>query len=205
MACVILFALGAICFQFCRDLSSVELLILGRILVGLASGLTTTILPMYLSEIAPLHLRGTLGVFCSMGVTGGVVVGQIVSLEQLLGTEKNWHYCLSFFFLLEVITVIPYWWFPESPKYLCCIKGDRDAAMKELQKLSNDKDALLEEIELMQPENSGQPVETRGIWSVLRDPALLLPIILVCALQGGQQLSGINAVSNFRIFHSNFY
>lgn len=149
---------------------------------------------MYLTEIAPLHLRGTLGVFCSMGVTGGVVVGQIVSLEQLLGTNENWHYSLSFFFLLEVIAVIPYFWFPESPKYLCCIKGDRDSAMKELQKLSSDKDALLEEIELMQPVTSGQSTESRGILSILRDPALLLPIVLVCALQGGQQLSGINAV-----------
>lgn len=196
MACVILFAIGAVCFQFCRSLSSVELLIIGRIFVGLASGLTTTTLPMYLSEIAPFHLRGTLGVFCSMGVTGGVVVGQIVSLEQLLGTEENWHYCLSFFFVLALVSALPYWWYPESPKYLCCIKGDREGALRELQKLSDDKDSLLEELELMQPASSNQPGESRGLWSILKDPTLLLPIILVCALQAGQQLSGINAVSD---------
>lgn len=46
--------------------------------------------------------------------------------------------------------------------------------------------------------------EIRSIWSVLTDPALLLPVILVCALQGGQQLSGINAVFFYsgRIFKS---
>lgn len=149
---------------------------------------------MYLSEIAPLHLRGTLGVFCSMGVTGGVVVGQIVSLEQLLGTRENWHYSLSFFALLVILSTLPYYWFPESPKYLCCVIGDSDAAMNELKKLSDNVEALNEEIELMKPPTNVQSTESRGIWSILKDPTLMLPVILVCALQGGQQLSGINAV-----------
>lgn len=46
--------------------------------------------------------------------------------------------------------------------------------------------------------------DIRTIWSVLRDPSLLLPVVIVCALQGGQQLSGINAVFFYsvRIFKS---
>lgn len=57
--------------------NSVIMLIIARFIVGLASGLTTSTLPMYMAELSPLQLRGTLGVLCSMGVTGGVVVGQI--------------------------------------------------------------------------------------------------------------------------------
>lgn len=41
--------------------------------------------------------------------------------------------------------------------------------------------------------------EKRSLWSVLRDPKLLLPVVLVCALQGGQQLSGINAVFYYSV------
>lgn len=41
--------------------------------------------------------------------------------------------------------------------------------------------------------------ETRSIWSVLSDPTLLLPLVLVCALQGGQQLSGVNAVFYYSV------
>ncbi|TMW40052.1 hypothetical protein DOY81_014869 [Sarcophaga bullata] len=77
------------------------MLILGRLLVGLASGLTTATLPMYLTEVAPLALRGTLGVFCAVGVTGGVVVGQVFSLRYVFGTTLDttdlWHYALSFY------------------------------------------------------------------------------------------------------------
>lgn len=41
--------------------------------------------------------------------------------------------------------------------------------------------------------------DTRSIWSVLTDPTLLLPVFLVCLLQGGQQLSGINAVFYYSV------
>lgn len=41
--------------------------------------------------------------------------------------------------------------------------------------------------------------ETRSMWSVLTDKTLLMPIILVCALLGGQQLSGINAVFYYSV------
>lgn len=46
--------------------------------------------------------------------------------------------------------------------------------------------------------------EIRTICSVLKDSKLLLPVVIVCALQGGQQLSGINAVFFYsvRIFKS---
>lgn len=36
--------------------------------------------------------------------------------------------------------------------------------------------------------------ETRSLLSVLTDKQLLLPVILVCALPAGQQLSGVNAI-----------
>lgn len=67
MICGILFAIGALIFFFCRILSSVEMMILGRIVVGLSSGMTTAVLGMYLSEIAPSELRGTLGVCSGLG------------------------------------------------------------------------------------------------------------------------------------------
>lgn len=184
---------GSLAFQFCRAVNSVELLILGRFLVGLASGITTTCLPMYLSEIAPLQLRGTLAVFCSMGITGGVVVGQIFSLQEVFGTRDLWHYALSFQLLFLVVCTLPYRMFPESPKYLYSITSDRSGAMRELKKLCDTSDMALEELETMEP-SSENTEEKHSLKSVLTDPKLLLPLVLVCCMQGGQQLSGINAV-----------
>lgn len=107
---------------------SVELLILGRILAGLASGLATTIVPMYLIELAPLSLSGTMGVLCSMGVTGGVVVGQVFSLNEVFGSEDLWHCALGFYAVLVIAAFLTYCWWPESPKYLYVIAGQKEQA-----------------------------------------------------------------------------
>lgn len=55
------------------------------------------------------------------------------------------------------------------------------------------------EIELLKNESIHQ-IKKRTIWSVIKDPKLKLPLILVCCLQGGQQLAGINAVI-FNLYH----
>lgn len=67
LSCGMLFAVSAVLFYLCRFLGSVEVLIVARLIVGLSSGMTTSILPMYLAEIAPLELRGTIAVLVSLG------------------------------------------------------------------------------------------------------------------------------------------
>lgn len=128
LLCFVLFVVASAFFLTCRVAQSIELLILGRILAGLASGLTTTIVPMYLIELAPLSLSGTMGVLCSMGVTGGVVVGQVFSLNEVFGNEDQWHLALGFYVVLVVGAFLTYFWWPESPKYLYVIAGEKERA-----------------------------------------------------------------------------
>lgn len=70
----------------------------------------------------------------------------------------------------------------------------------ELQRLrGNDAvNRVNDELDTMALEASSQ-TETRSLWSVITDKKLLMPIILVCALQGGQQLSGVNAVFYYSV------
>jgi len=49
------------------------------------TGLVTSTIPMYLTEIAPLSIRGAMGVLCPLGITVGVLVAQILGLESVLG------------------------------------------------------------------------------------------------------------------------
>lgn len=193
--CCVLYILGALCFQLCRTFSSVELLVLGRLLVGLGSGLTTSTIPMYCAEVAPIEFRGTLSVLTSMGATGGVVVGQVVSLEEIFGSPDLWQFALSCFAVIVILCLMPYGWMPESPKYLYCIAKRRDFAEEEIIRLRGNDETVRAEIEAMNPANSDENSgDKRTMCSVLRDPKMLLPVVLTCALTGGQQLSGINAV-----------
>ncbi|XP_013145954.1 PREDICTED: solute carrier family 2, facilitated glucose transporter member 3-like [Papilio polytes] len=196
-----LFVCGAALFLLCRAANSVEMLVLGRLLVGLAGGLTTSIVPMYLTELSPPSLTGAMGVACPMGVNVGVLVGQVMGLKFLLGGVEDWPYLLSVYAVLVIICLPILYILPESPKYLFIVKKNEIAAMKQLSRLRGVSSSILsEEVEAMREERrAAQAAASSGqrAWSmarVARDPRLRLPLLLACATQAGQQTSGINAV-----------
>lgn len=126
----IVYLCGVLFFMRCRPNCSVELLLIGRLLVGIASGLSTSTAPMYLAEISPPSLRGAFGTFFSVGLTAGIVIGQIFSLEEILGNDNNWQYAFSAFGFFNLVPILIYHCIPESPKYLYVIAGrERDARM----------------------------------------------------------------------------
>lgn len=84
-----------------------QLLLLGRLIIGFNCGkrfgvnfifITTSFLlglnsglaPVYLTEIAPVNLRGLLGSANQLMVTVAILVASILGLPYLLGTEALW-------------------------------------------------------------------------------------------------------------------
>ena len=114
IANAVLFSLAYLCLVAAQ---SIYMLFAGRLLVGMASGITTIAAPTYVSEIASPIIRGMLGSFFQLMVTIGVlyvgVVGAFLSWRWLsvacLGTALLW----AFLMLIS----------PESPVYLLS-KGD---------------------------------------------------------------------------------
>ncbi|XP_076243760.1 solute carrier family 2, facilitated glucose transporter member 3 isoform X2 [Calliopsis andreniformis] len=188
---------GAAMFFLVQKLNSIELLLAGRLVVGLSGGFATCIVPMYMAEIAPLRLRGAVGVLCQLGITCGVFLGQIAGLETVLGTENSWHYMLGAFLPLcmyaLVLTSIV---LPESPKYLFIIKEEKQKALDELSRIRN-MDIMLLQVEIANLQHEIETKTTAEPWTlkrILKDPSLKLPLFLVCLIQFGQQMSGINVV-----------
>ncbi|CAG7834467.1 unnamed protein product, partial [Allacma fusca] len=86
-----LIGIGGGCLMgIAKSTDSYEILILGRFVIGVNCGLNTSLVPMYVSEIAPLTLRGALGTVNQLAVTIGLLVSQVLGIEQLLGTSDGW-------------------------------------------------------------------------------------------------------------------
>nr|BAE01166.1 unnamed protein product [Macaca fascicularis] len=85
--------LAAILFGFSRKAGSFEMIMLGRLLVGVSAGVSMNIQPMYLGESAPKELRGAVAMSSAIFTALGIVMGQVVGLrsgskEQVLTEER---------------------------------------------------------------------------------------------------------------------
>lgn len=56
---------------------SYEMVIVGRLVIGVFCGLFTGLTPMYVGEIAPTALRGAFGTLHQLGVVIGILVAQV--------------------------------------------------------------------------------------------------------------------------------
>ncbi|XP_054285469.1 solute carrier family 2, facilitated glucose transporter member 1-like isoform X2 [Macrosteles quadrilineatus] len=198
----ILGCLSAVMFFYCKSFYSISLILLARFIIGLSSGLTLSVMPMYLLELAPVSVRGAMGVFTSVGVNFGVFFGQFMGLDWILGNQNQWHFLLSLYVvpILALVLTLPV--LPESPKYLYSVRGAKQFALQELSRLRGQPLSKIRwELEVEESEGVAEPWT---VMSLLTEPSLRLPLALTCALQAGQQCSGINAVFFYstRIFKS---
>ena len=109
---------------------SYQMLIAGRLFIGINSGLNAGLAPMYLSEIAPVSLRGAVGTVYQLIITISILLSQILGMSNVLGTETGWPLLLSLTIVPAIFQVLTLPFCPESPKYLLLDKDDEMAANK---------------------------------------------------------------------------
>ncbi|KAK7916591.1 hypothetical protein WMY93_012352 [Mugilogobius chulae] len=78
-----------------RAAKSFEMIIISRVLVGINAGISMNVQPMYFGESAPKHLRGAVSLSSAVFTAFGVVLGQVVGLREILGSESCWQYLLA--------------------------------------------------------------------------------------------------------------
>ena len=151
-------------------------------------------MPMYISEIAPLNLRGGLGTVNQLAVTVGLLTSQVLGVDYLLGTDVGWPYLLGIAVFPSILQLILLPVCPESPRYLLISKGQEQAARDALRRLRNTPN-IEDDIEEMRAEEQAQQAESQiTMFELLRSPTLRMPLTIAIVMQLSQQLSGINAV-----------
>ncbi|TMS07569.1 Solute carrier family 2, facilitated glucose transporter member 1 [Larimichthys crocea] len=178
---------------FSKLASSFEMLITGRLIVGLYSGLSTGFVPIYVEEISPTGLRGALGTLHQLGVVIGILVAQIFGIESIMGNASLWPLLLGFTLLPAFLQCVLLPLCPESPRYLFINCNEESKACSILVKLRG-TDEVNEDMQEMREESQQMMREKKvTIPELFRSPNYRQPIFVAIMLQLSQQLSGINA------------
>ncbi|KAM9785731.1 solute carrier family 2, facilitated glucose transporter member 1-like [Neosynchiropus ocellatus] len=174
--------------------TSWEMLIIGRFIIGLYSGLSTGFVPMYVEEISPTSLRGALGTLHQLGVVVGILLAQVFGIESIMGNSSLWPLLLSFTLFPAILQCVLLPFCPESPRYLLINCNEESLAHGVLVKLRGSDD-VSEDMQEMKEESQQMMRETKvTIPELFRSPVYRQPIFVAIMLQLSQQLSGINAV-----------
>nr|XP_058147809.1 solute carrier family 2, facilitated glucose transporter member 3-like [Dasypus novemcinctus] len=195
MLIVNLLAIGGGCLMgFSKTAESVEMLIAGRLVIGVFCGLCTGFVPMYIGEVSPTALRGAFGTLNQLGIVIGILVAQIFGLEVILGSEELWPVLLGFTIIPAVLQSVALPFCPESPRFLLINRKEEENAKQVLQRLWGVQD-VSQDIHEMKEESARMAQEKKvNVLELFRAPNYRQPIIISIVLQLSQQLSGINAV-----------
>ncbi|XP_071518460.1 solute carrier family 2, facilitated glucose transporter member 1-like isoform X3 [Panulirus ornatus] len=188
---------AAVLFGFCKMASSYEMLIAGRFVIGINNGLNAGLCPMYLSEIAPVNLRGAIGTAYQLVLTISILLSQIMGLESILGTEDLWPILLALTGLPAIFQLIALPVCPESPKYILINKDEPVAAQRALTWLRDTTNVQEEMGEMRNEAEASKLVPSVSMREIVTNPTLRIPLVISMMMMMAQQLSGINAVIFF--------
>ncbi|KAF6731831.1 Solute carrier family 2, facilitated glucose transporter member 1 [Oryzias melastigma] len=193
MANILAFIASAL-MGFSKMASSWEMLIIGRFVVGLYSGLSTGFVPMYVGEVSPTDLRGALGTLHQLGIVVGILIAQVFGLEVIMGNDELWPLLLGFIFIPAIIQCVLLPLCPESPRYLLINKNEENKAKSVLKKLRGTHDVSSDMQEMKEESRQMMREKKVTILELFRSPLYRQPLLIAVMLQLSQQLSGINAV-----------
>uniref|UniRef100_A0A3B4XYA2 Solute carrier family 2, facilitated glucose transporter member 5 n=1 Tax=Seriola lalandi dorsalis TaxID=1841481 RepID=A0A3B4XYA2_SERLL len=185
---------GAVLMLLSRKAMSFEMIMVGRFLYGINSGVSLSAHTVYLVECAPKRLRGMVGVTVATFISLGKFSGQLLGISELLGTEQRWPWLLGFngFTALLQLTTLPF--LPESPRFLLLDRGDRLACDKALKRLWGNKDYSTEVEEMMKEKAAMQSVHNHSVMELIQNRTVRWQLLTIIVYFTTLQLCGINAV-----------
>ncbi|KAM7529781.1 hypothetical protein LguiB_033191 [Lonicera macranthoides] len=174
----------------CATASTVQTMIVGRFLAGIGIGIASAIVPLYISEISPTEIRGTLGSVNQLSICIGILAALVAGLP-LAGNPLWWRTMFGIALVPSILLALGMGFSPESPRWLYQ-QGKISEAEKSITKLFG-KERVAEVMNDLDAASQGSTEPEAG-WFDLFSSRYLKVVNVGMALFLFQQLAGINAV-----------
>ncbi|GAA0508226.1 galactose/proton symporter [Tatumella terrea] len=185
MAGAILFVAGSLCSAFAAN---PEILIAARVLLGLAVGIASYTAPLYLSEIAPEKIRGSMISLYQLMITIGIL-GAYLS-DTALSYSGAWRWMLGVITIPALLLLVGVMFLPNSPRWLAA-KGNFHDAKRVLDRLRDTSEQAKRELDEIR---ESLKVKQTG-WALFKTNSnFRRAVYLGILLQVMQQFTGMNVI-----------
>lgn len=183
-----IFAVGALWSGLASSVSS---LVAARLFLGVAIGISSFAVPLYIAEISPTRIRGRLVSMFQLMITIGILVAYFSDFA--LADESNpasWRPMFYVGVIPAFILLIGMLFMPESPRWLFS-RNRNEEAMKILERTEGDNAELVSKSIKNEIDRDSQ---NSSKWSDLFKKTWKMPIITAIGIMFIQQFVGINTV-----------
>ncbi|KAK3033191.1 hypothetical protein RJ639_036983 [Escallonia herrerae] len=170
---------------------NLAMLILGRVMLGFGIGFGNQAVPLYLSEMAPAHLRGGLNMMFQLATTLGIFTANMINY----GTEKlqpwGWRLGLGLAGVPAIMMTVGGILLPETPNSLI-ERGSKDEGREILEKIRGTANVHAELQDIVDASELANAIEHpfRNILERRNRPQLVIAIFMPTF----QILTGINSI-----------
>jgi MFS transporter, SP family, solute carrier family 2 (facilitated glucose transporter), member 3 len=175
---------------------------------GIAAGLGICVVPIMLSEIAPPHIRGSVGVMHQIAVVFGILCTQAVGMNYAV--PREWRHVLSFSSAIAVVHILVGFFMEDSPVWYKG-RGKREKAVQVTKRLWSGE-PMITDVENMpfndnvgigehEEEEIETPQKAESVLDVIMTMEYRKPLSIVSLIMIAQQVSGQSSFNDM-LYHS---
>jgi len=161
-------------------------LVASRLVVGVAIGIASFVAPLYISEIAPVDIRGKLVSVNQLALTSGIVISYLV--DYAFAGSQSWRWMFALGLIPAAGLGVGLMFVSNSPRWLLG-SGHAEEARRVLKRIRSPEKVEGELSDIQQ-----SVAQQEGNWSELISRRLRPAMIVGIGLAVAQQVTGINTV-----------
>ena len=164
---------------------SYAVLVAARVVIGLAVGSASMVVPLYIGEVVPPRIRGAMVSFNQLAITSGILAAYLV--DYGLASSENWRLMFGLAAIPAILMFTGMLFQRESPHWLVA-QGREDEAREVLRRVRDEGgiDAEIAEVRDLSARRSS--------FREVAAPAVRHVMVIGVALAVFQQITGINTI-----------
>ncbi|HEX3316970.1 MAG TPA: sugar porter family MFS transporter [Solirubrobacteraceae bacterium] len=152
---------------------NVPMLLGGRVIIGLAVGVTSAIAPLYIAELAPARTRGSMVALYQLSLTLGILAALAVGVA--FSPTADWRIMIAAGAVPAIAQVLAMAIVPESPRYLAA-RGRVEDARRVLERLRPPGEVEAELSDITRMDRAVARVRFRDIFARAVRPCLIVGV-----------------------------
>lgn len=179
-----LFIIGTVIATIAANVTSI---LIGRSIIGIAIGIGSYTAPLYIAEVAPVHMRGKLVTLNQLAITLGILFSYVINYA-FIQLDGSWRFMFAMGIVPAILLAVGMLFLPESPRWLVK-KNKIEKAIRILQQLRQSTN-VLPEVHDIKNTLHFKEASIKQIFSAPIRSVLFLGMMLGLI----QQVTGINTI-----------